>query len=44
MEARQVRYVVGMSDWLTEGLSNEAMDYLQANFEYTDCLWTRVSN
>lgn len=41
MEARQVRYVVGMSEWLTEGLTDEAMDYLRANFEYTDCLWTR---
>jgi hypothetical protein len=44
MEAQQVRYVVGMSDWLTEGLTDEAMEYLRANFDYTDCLWTRKSN
>ena len=41
MEDRNVRYVVGMESWMTEGLSSEAMDYVRANFEYDNCLWTR---
>ena len=41
MEERQVRHVIGMEFWLTEGMSVEAMDYLRENFDYTDCLWTR---
>ena len=41
MEERQVRYVVGMESWMTEGLSSAAMDYVRANFEYDNCLWTR---
>jgi hypothetical protein len=41
MESMQVRYVVGNDVWSTEGMSEEAMDYLKENFEYSSCLWTR---
>jgi hypothetical protein len=41
MERQQVRYVVGMGEWMTEGLSDEALEYLRDNFEYSHCLWTR---
>jgi len=41
MESRKVRYVIGMDKWMTEGLSPEALDYLQNNFDYNYCLWTR---
>jgi hypothetical protein len=41
LNERQVRYVVGLDNWLTEGMSDEAMDYLRENFEYSKCLWTR---
>jgi hypothetical protein len=41
MEARQVRYVIGHQNWMTEGLSDEALAYLNNRFEYSNCLWTR---
>jgi hypothetical protein len=41
LNERQVRYVVGLDNWFTEGMSDEAMDYLRENFEYSKCLWTR---
>jgi hypothetical protein len=41
MESMQVRYVVGNELWSTEGMSEEAMDYLRENFEHSSCLWTR---
>ncbi len=41
LDERQVRYVIGLENWFTEGMSDEAMDYLRENFEYSKCLWTR---
>ncbi|MGI9307926.1 MAG: hypothetical protein ACR2P6_01610, partial [Gammaproteobacteria bacterium] len=41
MESRQVRYVVGMENYMLEGLSDEALTYLRTNFEWSHCLWTR---
>jgi hypothetical protein len=41
MEANQVRYVFGTENWMTEGLSDKSMSYLQTNFTYSECLWTR---
>jgi hypothetical protein len=41
MNERQVRYVIGLDNWSTEGMTDEAMDYLRENFEYSKCLWTR---
>jgi hypothetical protein len=43
MESLQVRYVIGYDEWATEGMSDEAMNYLRENFEYSSCLWTRKS-
>jgi hypothetical protein len=44
MDERNVRYVVGKESWMVEGLSPKALDWLRANFDYTDCLWERKSN
>jgi len=41
MEDQQVRYLIGRENWMTEGLSDTALNYLRANFEYSPCLWTR---
>jgi len=41
MEDQQVRYLIGVENWMTEGLSDTALNYLRANFEYSPCLWTR---
>jgi hypothetical protein len=41
MNERQVQYVIGLDEWSTEGMTDEAMDYLRENFEYSKCLWTR---
>ena len=41
MERKKVRFVIGQQNWMTEGLSPEALDYLRNNFEYTNCLWSR---
>lgn len=41
MERKKVRYVIGMQNWMIEGLSPEALDYLRSNFEYSHCLWSR---
>jgi hypothetical protein len=41
METRQVRYVIGNQNWMTEGLTDDALAYLNNNFEYSNCLWTR---
>ena len=41
MEDQQVRYLIGVQNWMTEGMSDIAMDYLRANFDYSPCLWTR---
>ena len=41
MEQRQIRYVIGNENWLTEGLSDEALNYIRENFDYENCLSTR---
>lgn len=41
LEQQQVQYVIGRQDWMTEGLTAAALDYLNNNFSYTHCLWTR---
>jgi hypothetical protein len=41
MEDQQVRYLIGIENWMTEGLSDNAKNYLRANFDYSPCLWTR---
>jgi hypothetical protein len=41
LEQQQVRYVIGRQDWMTEGLTPAALDYLNSRFSYTHCLWTR---
>jgi len=41
MEDQQIRYVVGMESWMTGGLSDSALAYVQDNFEYENCLWSR---
>jgi hypothetical protein len=38
---KSVRYVIGVDNWMTEGLSLEALEYLNKNFDYSYCLWTR---
>ena len=43
LENKNVRYVIGMEKWMTEGLSPEALEYLDKNFDYTYCLWTKKS-
>ena len=41
MEDLQVRYVIGSPGWKTDGLTDGALEYLNANFDYSACLWTR---
>lgn len=41
LESQQVRYVIGMQEWMTGGLSDKAFNYLQDNYDYASCLWTR---
>jgi len=41
LETENVRYVIGMEEWMVEGLSDKALAYLRANFDYSPCLWTR---
>jgi Dolichyl-phosphate-mannose-protein mannosyltransferase len=41
IENKNVRYVIGVDKWMTEGLSQEALEYLEKNFDYSYCLWTR---
>jgi hypothetical protein len=44
MQTREVKYVIGNEIWLTDGVSDEAMDYIKKNFDYSYCLWTRKEN
>jgi hypothetical protein len=44
MEDQQVRYLIGAENWMTEGLSDIALSYIRANFDYSPCLWTRREN
>jgi hypothetical protein len=41
LEERQIRYAIGHEDWMTEGFSLAAKEYLQENSSYSDCVWTR---
>jgi hypothetical protein len=41
LDNKSVRYIIGVENWMTEGLSPEALKHIQDNFNYTTCLWTR---